>query len=87
MNSLKTNQRGFTAVEGVIIVVVLVLLGLVGWFVYDRMQKDKSSEMTTSEQVPQVEKAEDLKAVEDFLNDANVDKQLDTSEINSALNE
>lgn len=48
---MKKNQSGFSAVEVVIVLVVLIALGAVGKFVFDRMQnKDKDSGATVSQQ-------------------------------------
>ncbi|MDQ3159251.1 MAG: hypothetical protein M3P98_03920 [bacterium] len=35
------NNRGFTAAEGILIIVLLVLLGAIGWFVYERSDDAK----------------------------------------------
>src|SRR3989344_5401688 len=45
-------QDGFSAVEGLLILVVVVVIGLVGWFVYQKQQtsKDKSSQRATKNQ-------------------------------------
>lgn len=40
---MKFNQKGFSAVEILVVIVVIGLLGAVGWLVYDR-QNNKSSE-------------------------------------------
>lgn len=43
---MKANQKGFSVVELLIIIVVVGLLGAVGWLVYDR-QKSKTSDANT----------------------------------------
>ena len=50
---MKKNQRGFGAVELVLIVVVIGLLGAVGWLVYDRQQKEDSESTKNSSQTSQ----------------------------------
>ncbi len=45
---MKINQKGFSVVEILIIIVVVGLLGVVGWFVYDR-QKDKTSDTSNTQ--------------------------------------
>lgn len=64
MVRLQNNQRGFSAVEAILLLVILGLVGFVGWYVYDSGQKtsedtksststvDKSKEVAeTSEKV------------------------------------
>jgi uncharacterized protein HemX len=38
MASTHKNQRGFSTVEGVLVVVALALIGFVGWYVYHTKQ-------------------------------------------------
>jgi hypothetical protein len=45
MASLKNNQRGFSPVEGVLIVLVVVAIAFVGWYVY---KNHKSTPLATS---------------------------------------
>lgn len=44
---MQVNQKGFSVVEILIVIVVVGLLGAVGWLVYDR-QKDKTSNSTAT---------------------------------------
>ena len=53
---MKSNQKGFSVVEILIVIVVVGLLGAVGWLVYDR-QKSKTSE-TSNTQVSTSQKEE-----------------------------
>lgn len=63
---MKANQKGFSVVEILIVIVVVGLLGAVGWLVYDR-QKSKTSEppktstttnrSTTTNSTPSIEKS------------------------------
>lgn len=46
---MKANQKGFSVVEILIVIVVVGLLGAVGWLVYDR-QKNKSDDKATTTQ-------------------------------------
>lgn len=48
--SKTTKQAGFTAVEGIIIVLVVVLLGLTGWWVWHQNKDDKSKKQDTAQQ-------------------------------------
>lgn len=58
---MKSNQKGFSVVELLIIVVIVGLIGAVGWLVYDR-QKNKTDNQQantqTSEQKQEVPKEE-----------------------------
>lgn len=50
----KLNQKGFSVVEILIVIVVVGLLGAVGWLVYDRQSKnnDSSNKSQTSSTAP-----------------------------------
>jgi prepilin-type N-terminal cleavage/methylation domain-containing protein len=43
---MKQNQKGFSVVEILIVIVVIGLIGTVGWLVYDRQKSPKQSETT-----------------------------------------
>ncbi len=43
-----TKEKGFTAVEGVIIVLILVVLGAAGWFVYKHQHKNNKATQTSA---------------------------------------
>lgn len=48
---MKVNQKGFSVVEILIVIVVVGLLGAVGWLVYDRQNsKDNSTQTTTQKE-------------------------------------
>jgi len=51
---MKNNQKGFSVVEILIVVVIVGLVGTVGWLVYDR-QKSKSDDKDTAVQTSQQE--------------------------------
>lgn len=57
---MKDNQKGFSVIEGLIVIVVVGLFGAVGWLVYDR-QNNKTDSKSTTLQVSQqeVEKKEE----------------------------
>src|SRR5690348_10865777 len=46
---MKANQKGFSVVEILIVIIVVALLGAVGWLVYDR-QNNKTSATQTNQQ-------------------------------------
>lgn len=58
---MKANQKGFSVVEILIVIVVVGLLGAVGWLVYDRQHSktdDKQATTQASEQKQEVPKQE-----------------------------
>jgi len=65
MSKLHKNEKGFGAVEGILIIVVVILLGAVGWFVYDRNhgKATTSSAPATSTTTPTV----NTKSTVDYL--------------------
>lgn len=47
---MKANQKGFSVVEMLIVIVVIGLLGTVGWLVYDRQSSKTNKEQTVNTQ-------------------------------------
>jgi predicted negative regulator of RcsB-dependent stress response len=88
----KLNQKGFSAVEAILLVLVVALLVFVGWRYWDSQQVDEQPESATIEQQdqnepPEINSQEDLQESEDFLLEQDIDGELDTSEIDEALEE
>jgi hypothetical protein len=48
VGKLKNNQKGFTAVEGLLIVLILVVIGAVGYMVYHNDHKTKTASVSTT---------------------------------------
>lgn len=48
---MKVNQKGFSVVEILIVIVVVGVLGAVGWLVYDRQSKDKAEPVATTTEI------------------------------------
>jgi prepilin-type N-terminal cleavage/methylation domain-containing protein len=59
---MKSNQKGFSVVEILIVIVVVGLLGAVGWQVYDRQKSETDSKNTTTQTSQQEQKQESPKA-------------------------
>ena len=90
---MKLNNRGFSAIEGIAILVIVAIIGFVGWKVYSSQDQGSTDapqiteQQSDAEQAPDVNSSEDLEQAEDYLNEQNIDEQLDTSEIDEALAE
>ena len=52
MNKFKSNESGFGAIEGLLVVAVIVLLGVVGYIVYKNHNKTTPSSTTTTTTTP-----------------------------------
>lgn len=71
---MKINQKGFSVVEILIVIVVVGLLGTVGWLVYDRQNnksdKEKANTAQTQTETQKVEtpKQEEAKPVDETAN-------------------
>jgi hypothetical protein len=83
-------QQGFSAVEGIIVIVIVAALAFVGWWVFDRMQKDDAKNTGTSQKqetsVPEVNDIAGLDTAEQTLDDADIDAgSSDDTQLNSQL--
>ena len=88
------HQRGFSAIEVVIAVVVVAALAATGYLAYGRM-KDASQTPTASEQIqkgnapiaPKVSNTSDLDTASKTLDNTNLDATLsDTADLDTELN-
>lgn len=84
---LNKNHYGFGAVEVILILAVLGLVGFLGWRLYEanKAPEVETANSTTSDDVPAIEKAEDLDAAADTMHNQKIDEALDTSEMDEAL--
>lgn len=91
--SFRKNNAGFSAVELVIILVVVSALAFVGYMVYSRQQADKAADGGTSQSAvandvpaaPEIESADDLDKASATLDDINLDDNGDQSQLDSEL--
>lgn len=81
----KNKQAGFGVVEVLLILTVLSLVGFVGWRLYEANKKPEVETATSGNDTTAIEKAEDLEAAKQQLNNEDVDSTLDTSEIDETL--
>ena len=93
MIKTRFSQKGFSAVEVVLLLVIVAMLGGVGWYVLNANKEADDGYSSTSssvpapsvEDVPDVNNANDLTEAENYLNDTNIDQQLDTGDIDALL--
>lgn len=87
---LRSNQKGFSAAGLVLLLVVLALIAFAGWRVFSSQQSNTAQPAGNGETqtaIPEVKSKQDLKRSEEFLNATDIDSELDTSELDEALNE
>lgn len=91
MNISKLKQRGFSAFEGVLIVVVFSLIAIGGFYVYQRVNDEGNddnqaySEQMVDEAAP-ITSSQDLDSASEQLEEIDID-ELDTSELEAIENE
>lgn len=83
------DKKGFSTLETVLMVIIIVLVGFVGWYVYKQRQNNSGSDIqpteTQSQTVPEIKEPGDLDDAQKLLDDADIEKELDTTEIDSVL--
>lgn len=80
------NNRGFSLMEGLLVVALVALIGFAAWTWFQAQNEPEVGEMPAPQETVTVEDADDLEAAEEYLHEeANPDSQLDTTEIESTL--
>ncbi len=85
---MRNKQHGFGIIETILVLVIVGLIAFVGWYVYNAQQEgttNGTSQDAQSESVPEVNNSSDLEEAEEFIESKDVDKQLDTGEIEESL--
>lgn len=92
--NFRKNQAGFSAVELVIVLVVIGVLAFVGYTVYNRQQDNKAADSGTSQSAtasdvppaPEVKNTNDLDKASATLDQVNPGDDSDSSQLDSELN-
>ena len=87
MNRL-SSQKGFSAVEGLIILVVVAAIGAAGYMVYNRMQNSTPAPTAsqTEQTAPAVNDAKDLDTANKTLDATDIDATAaDSAELDTEL--
>lgn len=67
-------NKGFSIVEVLIIVLVLALIGFIGWKVWDSTNNPPSTDETTTQQAPkEIKTEEDLDKADKTLDETNIE--------------
>ena len=85
---LRTNQTGFSAVEILIVAVVLGLIGFVSYTFYTRQNDKTADTITTSRDVPavpEITSTSDLDKASVMLDEADTDSSADSAKLDSQL--
>lgn len=88
---MNKNDKGFSVVEVLVVIAVIALLGLLGWTFLSRQSANNASNTDTSNNtavevtLPAVNSKDDLQAAEDAVTAIDVDKAIDTSDIDASL--
>lgn len=77
-------QNGFSLIEGLLIVVVLVIIGAVGYLAYSNLWAPKTEDTNKSVKPVKVESQKDLEEVDSALDQLTVDDS-ELSQLDSAL--
>ena len=83
---MSSRQQGFTIVEVILVIVVVGVLAFAGWrFLDARHAAQQTADTSTTEQVPEVNDTEDLDEAESYLQETDIDAELDTSELDEVM--
>lgn len=83
-------SKGFSLVEVVLVVAVVGLLAFGAWTLYQTEQQQdvvKQPQQTQSSQPPEINDSGDLEEAEDYLQESDVQEELDTTVIDETFSE
>ncbi len=81
-------NKGFSAIEGVLVVGVVAIIGALGWTFYMgvmNQQGESVASNTSVQSIPEVNSSADLQKVEDAVNAIDIDESVDTTDVTEAL--
>lgn len=82
------NTNGFSLVEVVLVIAVVGLLAFGAWTLYQTEQQDVAEQQQPqSSQPPEINDSSDLAEVENYLQESNVEEELDTTVIDETFAE
>lgn len=76
----KMNQKGFGAMEGLLVVIVVVLIGGIGWYVFSKSKTDKTPQ--TAQTITPDNQVSEQVIAEDYLNIPELGVKLKTKHAN-----
>jgi len=82
---MHNNRSGFSAIEVVLVITVIALLAFAVWRFMDASDLDQSGTEPTQTEEQAIEDESDLEDAENFLEDLDIDEELDESELQAAL--
>lgn len=82
---IRRSQHGFELFTLILLVAVLAIIGLAGYKVYERLDSQKSSSLTTAP--AKIESGSDIDQAVNSLDSSDADSQLDPSQLDEDISE
>ena len=85
------SSKGFSIVEVALVFVVVAIISLLGWTFLNKQSTNDTpntdiiNNPIVEDKLPEVNSNEDLQSAEDALNAIDIDKEIDTSDIEASL--
>jgi len=84
LNAAPNNNR-HRYLSILVVILMILIIGVTGWYFVGRSNTTSQDSSNTPTNIPEIATSDDLSSAEQFLSDTQIDEQLDTSEIDSAL--